>query len=160
MLSRWTAARAAGRVWAQKKEATRGEPRARAISTAAAVRRMTRTGAAREGATPVFGTDWTVDRLPARSLLRLLGAGYYAASTSPRARALTPDGSSTARVHAPSAVRRRPWWSWNSAIAFHAHHFEPGALPTVSPSRNTAITASRARRRLVSARPPSAVSWG
>ena len=56
-----------------------------------------------------------------------------AALISSSARALRAPGSSSLRTNAPSGVRGWPWWSWNSTIALSAHHFEPGAAPTVSP---------------------------
>jgi hypothetical protein len=48
-------------------------------------------------------------------------AGYQAALTSSSARLLSPPGSSSLRVKAPSGVRGRPWWSWNSTIASVLH---------------------------------------
>src|SRR3954447_6421806 len=118
---------------------------------------------ARYGGGDRFGRRSSRARVHARGTRRSGDAavgGRYDARMRSRARAFTPFGSSTARVHRPSGVRRRRSWSWCSTIAFHADHFDPGALPTVSPSRKMAMTASRARRRLVNARPPSAVSFG
>src|SRR5665213_2475244 len=80
---------------------------------------------------------------------------FYASRTSSSARALSPPWSPMWRRNRPSAERAPLPHSSCSSSAFAAHHFVPGALPTVAPLQ---FPSERVRRADLRGRHPARVA--